>query len=92
MKTIRLLATIGLTLLICSSALAADWTNWRGPERNGVSREVGLPDDIDDVLWKKDDVSCRSTPIVMNGKVYLVSRIGEGAEERERVVCLDAKT
>jgi len=71
---------------------ANDWTNWRGPEKNGVSRETGLPSDIDDVLWSKNDVSCRSTPIVMNDKVYIVSRIGEGADEQERVVCMDART
>ncbi len=78
-------------LFLSCQALAAEWTNWRGPERNGVSREAGLPDDVEDVLWKKTDVSCRSTPIVMNEKVYIVSRIGEGVNEQERVVCMDAK-
>lgn len=77
--------------LLTAPILASDWTNWRGPERNGVSRETGLPSDLEDVLWMKKDVSCRSAPIVMNDKVYLVSRIGEGADEQERVVCLDAK-
>ncbi|MDA7979709.1 MAG: PQQ-binding-like beta-propeller repeat protein, partial [Pirellulales bacterium] len=71
---------------------ANDWTNWRGPERNGVSRETGLPADLEDVLWMKKDVSCRSTPIVMNDKVYVVSKIGEDADEQERVVCMDAQT
>lgn len=84
--------TAAVVLLASSSAIAGDWTNWRGPERNGVSRESGLPDSFDDVLWMKKDVSCRSTPIVMNGKIYIISRVGEGAEEQERVVCMDAKT
>ena len=75
-----------------ATVVANDWTNWRGPEKNGVSREVGLPADVDDVLWMKKDVSCRSTPIVMNDKVYVVSKIGEGPDEQERVVCMDAKT
>ena len=79
-------------LLVSSAAIADDWTNWRGPQRNGVSGETGLPDSFDDVLWMKEDVSCRSTPIVMNGKVYIISRVGEGAEEQERVVCMDAKS
>ena len=79
-------------IMIPTALWANDWTNWRGPEKNGVSRETGLPSDIDDVLWMKKDVSCRSTPIVMNDKVYVVSRIGEGADEQERVVCMDAKT
>lgn len=78
--------------LLAVPLVANDWTNWRGPEKNGVSRETGLPDDLEDVLWMKKDVSCRSTPIVMNDKVYLVSKIGEGADEQERIVCMDAKT
>ncbi|MCG8651772.1 MAG: hypothetical protein MI861_18170, partial [Pirellulales bacterium] len=86
------LTAIALMLLNNCTATAADWTNWRGPERSGVSRETNLPDDLDNVLWKKDDVSCRSTPIVMDDKVYVVSRIGEDADEQERVVCMDAKT
>ncbi|MEM9826038.1 MAG: PQQ-binding-like beta-propeller repeat protein [Planctomycetota bacterium] len=92
MKFLPKLIVFASLLTLGSQACAADWVNWRGPERNGVSREKGLPDDMEDVLWKKEDVSCRSTPIVMNGKVYVVSRIGEGADEQERVVCMDAKT
>jgi outer membrane protein assembly factor BamB len=83
---------IALVMLSTAPLFANDWTNWRGPEKNGVSRETGLPADLEDVLWKKTDVSCRSTPIVMNDKVYIVSKIGEGADEQERVVCMNAKT
>lgn len=83
---------IACVVLSTTPLFSNDWTNWRGPEKNGVSRETGLPSDVDDVLWMKKDVSCRSTPIVMNDMVYLVSRIGEGADEQERVVCLDAKS
>ncbi|MEM7477747.1 MAG: PQQ-binding-like beta-propeller repeat protein [Planctomycetota bacterium] len=87
------LAVSTLTMLVVASAsVADDWTNWRGPNRDGVSTEKNLPDDVNDVLWMKKDISCRSTPIVMNGKVYIISRTGEGEQEQERVVCMDAKT
>ncbi len=86
------LSMITYMTLLAAPLLANDWTNWRGPESNGVSRESGLPGDLDDVLWMKNDVSCRSTPIVMNDKVYIVSKIGEDSDEQERVVCMDAKT
>ena len=89
----KLSVVLFATLVLCAgSVFAGDWTNWRGPEKNGVSRETELPSDIDDVLWMKKDVSCRSTPIVMNDKVYAVSRIGEDADEQERVICMDART
>ncbi|MFK7735482.1 MAG: PQQ-binding-like beta-propeller repeat protein [Pirellulaceae bacterium] len=90
-RMLRIAASLSF-LLTSSVCLATDWSNWRGPLKTGVSLETGLPDNFDEVLWMKKDVGCRSTPIVMNDKVYIVSRIGEGAEERERVVCMDAKT
>ncbi|MEM8913222.1 MAG: PQQ-binding-like beta-propeller repeat protein [Planctomycetota bacterium] len=88
----RRIVGLVVVLLFGCNASAAEWSHWRGPQQNGVSLETGLPDDLDDVLWKKTDVSCRSTPIVMNDKVYVVSRIGEDAHEQERVVCMDART
>ncbi|MEX0820226.1 MAG: PQQ-binding-like beta-propeller repeat protein [Pirellulaceae bacterium] len=76
-----------------------DWTYWRGPELNGVSRETGLVDDIDlrddseMIEWKRDDLGGRSTPIVMNGKLYTIVRAEPGtAREGEKVVCVDALT
>lgn len=92
MRDIRRFVVIGVLLFACRPTVAAEWTSWRGPEQNGVSRETSLPEKLDDVLWMRDDVSCRATPIVMNGHVYLVNRVGEEAMEQERVVCLDART
>ncbi|MEX2174648.1 MAG: PQQ-binding-like beta-propeller repeat protein [Pirellulaceae bacterium] len=77
-----------------------DWTYWRGPEYNSISRETGLPDTIDpeggegsNLSWKRDDLGGRSTPIVMRGKLYMILRADPGtATEGERVVCIDAAT
>jgi outer membrane protein assembly factor BamB len=74
-----------------------DWPNWRGPEQNGISRETGLIDhwdlEGDNVLWKKDALGSRSTPIVMRGKVYTICRHEPGtSREQEKVVCADAAT
>ncbi|MFP6648604.1 MAG: PQQ-binding-like beta-propeller repeat protein, partial [Pirellulaceae bacterium] len=76
-----------------------DWTYWRGPEFTGTSfLESDLIGDWDprggegsNVSWKRDDLGGRSTPIVMNGRLYLMCRVDpESATEGERVVCLDA--
>ena len=77
-----------------------DWTFWRGPSYNGTSLETGLIDDWDPkggegshVSWKRDDLGGRSTPIVMNGRLYLLGRAeAETPREGERVICLDAVT
>jgi len=93
----------------CPPAMAADgdpldWPHWRGPEGNSISRETGLPDTINpngkpgsgdgsNLLWKRDDLGGRSTPIVMRGKLYTILRANPGTPtEGERVVCIDAAT
>lgn len=90
-------------LTLCEGSRGADaldWTYWRGPESTGVSRETGLIDNWDpaggdgsNVVWKRPDCGSRSTPIVMNGKVYFLAGIDPHTpREGERVVCLDANT
>ena len=74
-----------------------DWPSWRGPEQNGISREVGLAYEWDpkgkNLLWRKPEFATRSTPIVMRGKLYTLCRSEpETPREGERVVCLDAAT
>ncbi|MBA2113373.1 outer membrane protein assembly factor BamB family protein [Bremerella alba] len=83
-----------------SEADPQDWLFWRGPEFNGISRATGLPDSWDpeggegsNVLWKRDDLGTRSTPVVMNGKLFMLAAAEQGTpREGERVVCVDAKT
>jgi outer membrane protein assembly factor BamB len=90
------LLSCGFTLGV-NTAGAHDWTCWRGPEQNGVARDKELPgsfstdlkDPNSNLIWKVP-YGCRSTPIVMNGRVYLNNRAGEGIHEQERVMCLDA--
>lgn len=89
-----------LLLAIASAAEAADpldWPMWRGPEMNGISREKGLPDTWspkgENLLWMKPEYATRSTPIVLNNKLYFVCRSEpESTKEGEKTVCLDAKT
>ncbi|MFO0948375.1 MAG: PQQ-binding-like beta-propeller repeat protein [Planctomycetota bacterium] len=74
-----------------------DWPNWRGPEHNGMSREVGLVDswspDGENLLWKNEELGGRSTPIVMRGKLYNIVSADPGTPiEGEKVVCVDAAT
>ncbi|MBA4031228.1 MAG: pyrrolo-quinoline quinone [Planctomyces sp.] len=64
---------------------------------NGISRAKNLPatwsPDGENVLWKNDELAGRSTPIVMNGKLYsLVRHKPATLEEAEKVICVDAAT
>ncbi|MCP5113817.1 MAG: serine/threonine protein kinase, partial [bacterium] len=57
-----------VALLILTPAMAVDWTDWRGPNRDGVSPEESLPEswspDGENLLWKAPYPG-RSAPIVV---------------------------
>jgi len=84
-------------VLLCTvaGAWAGDWPHWRGIEQQGVSNETGLPEtwspEGQNLLWEAP-VGCRSTPLVLNGRVYVISRVGEDKTQQERVVALDLDT
>lgn len=69
------------------------WLAWRGPEQSGVSRETGLPDQVDPekALWVADFPG-QSTPVIANGKLYIMGYLGEGPDLQEGVACFDAET
>jgi outer membrane protein assembly factor BamB len=88
-RLIPLVLTLGVFLP--SAASAADWSFWRGPEQNGISRDKDLPDKFDgNVLWSAP-VGGITTPIVQNGRIYFITRTGDKVTEQERVVCLNEK-
>jgi outer membrane protein assembly factor BamB len=73
----------------------SDWTDWRGPARDGISLEKGLPTRWspkgENLAWKAP-YGGRSAPIVMGGRVFLFNSAGEGTTMQERVMCLNADT
>ncbi len=95
--------TLSITAMHC--AVAADqqsmeWPNWRGPQQNRVSTEKNLIESWDpeggpegNLVWKNPELGSRSTPIVMNGKLFTIVRDQPGTSvESEMVVCVDAAT
>jgi outer membrane protein assembly factor BamB len=73
--------------LVAGSAQAADWPQWRGPNRNGITSEgVGAwpPTEI----WRKDVGDSWASVAVSNGRVYAQGDI----MYQIRIRCLDAAT
>jgi outer membrane protein assembly factor BamB len=72
-----------------------DWPEMRGPNRDGVSRETGLPErwalNGENFLWRAP-YGGRSAPIVMGNRIYVQNPAGRDADLQERVMCLDADT
>src|SRR5256885_127113 len=60
---------------------AADWPQWRGPRRTGISQETGLlkewPQDGPKQLWRQGDIGDGyATPSVVGSRLYLLSNRG----------------
>jgi outer membrane protein assembly factor BamB len=95
----KLLATLLVFLTWSANLPAENWSHWRGPEQNGVSRDRDMPEKFNatnpkaensNVIWKVP-YGGRSTPIIQNGRVYIINKDGEGLHEQERVMCFDEK-
>jgi outer membrane protein assembly factor BamB len=85
-------------LLLCafaSIALANEWPQWRGPDRDGVWRETGVIEQFEEpqlpIVWRAEISSGYSGPTVANGLVYVTDRLVE-PKQSERVHCFDAMT
>ena len=94
MKPTRLFLFAVTVAVLTLSLQAADWPQWRGPERNGISQETGFlkewPKDGPKLLWKLDDLGAGySTPAVVAGRIYLQTNTkddesDQGDEEQQR--------
>lgn len=75
----------------CLTVSAENWPEWRGPDRNGVSREKNLPTKwsaTENVKWKVAlPEPGNSTPIVWGDKIFLTQPLE--AEGKRQVVCFD---
>ncbi|HEV2860918.1 MAG TPA: PQQ-binding-like beta-propeller repeat protein [Pyrinomonadaceae bacterium] len=83
-------------ILSVSPAVASDWPQWRGPVRDGTSREGGLlkqwPAGGPKLLWQVDDIGDGySTPVVVGSRVYLMSNRGMDNEFVQALSIQDGK-
>ena len=80
-----------LLLLFALTLRAADWPQFLGPSRNGVSTaNVNLqwPKDGPKVLWEMKVGEGFSAPVIANQRLVLFHRVGD----KERLDCVDART
>ena len=76
-----------------NAAQAHGWLSWRGPQQNGASLEKNLPDRVmvKEALWVADFPG-QSTPVIANGKLYIMGYLGTGPDMQEGITCFDAET
>ncbi|MBT3374972.1 MAG: PQQ-binding-like beta-propeller repeat protein [Lentisphaerae bacterium] len=98
MTMIWTLRVVSLVALLSFSSRGADWPQYRGPERSGVSRETGLarawPESGPTVTWTLELGRGYGSPAVRGNEVYILDRpTGKPADQREDVLrCLDLDT
>lgn len=94
------LALLPALTTVAHAADPLDWPNWRGPNHNNTSDEANLPESWNprggegsNLVWKSEALASRSTPVVMNGRLYTLARAEPGTElEGEKVICADPET
>jgi outer membrane protein assembly factor BamB len=79
-----------VALLVCSTlALAGDWPQWLGPNRDGSSPEKVVPwKQAPKVLWRKPVGEGNSSAVIANGRVFVHAKVKD--KNREEVVAFDA--
>jgi outer membrane protein assembly factor BamB len=93
-KTLLSFAVLFLFLSINIVAqTAGDWPQWRGPNRDGISKETGLlkqwPADGPPLVWKAAGAGRGySTMSIANGRIYTMGLRGD----REYVIAFDVST
>ncbi len=94
-KIMYLLAVAAVVWAAPVPGAVTGWLSWRGPGQHGVSGQAGLPAKIalkgENHLWTADFPG-KSTPVIANGKLYIVGYLGKGADLQEGVACFDAET
>lgn len=89
----RLLHGFVISLTAATVAVAVDWPEWRGPNRDGISSETGLleswPEGGPPLLWKARGLGAGFASFaVSGGKVFTQGQI----EGRQFLIALDEKS
>jgi outer membrane protein assembly factor BamB len=89
-ELMRSLQATNLEVALPAPDLPGEWPQWRGPRRDGISRESGLNWDWTNskpaVAWRTPIGAGYSSVIVSGGRLYTQDR----QAKNERVLCLSA--
>ena len=83
-----------LTLAVANPAPEADWPQWRGPLRNGLSSETGLlkqwPEKGPTMNWAIANLGeGYGSPALRGDRIYVQGTSGAGSDAKSTVFCLN---
>jgi len=80
-------------ILKTSRSPARGWLSWRGPQQNGSSLEKkSAPPPLIRRTALGRGFSRQSTPVIANGRLYIMGYLGDGADLQRASTCFDAET
>lgn len=87
-------ALLAALFLVVSPGFGDDWPQWRGPNRDEISKETGLKKnwskDPPKLLWTYRDAGRGySGPSIVDGKLYIT---GSRKDVKDSLICIDANT
>jgi outer membrane protein assembly factor BamB len=98
MRSIRFTSVLGAAVILCAAVAASaqtggEWPQWRGANRDGISKETGLlkqwPEGGPPLAWKASGAGMGySTVAVSKGRLYTLGLRGD----KEYVIAFDAGT
>jgi outer membrane protein assembly factor BamB len=91
----RIMAVLCFCICMATAVMADDWSQWRGPGRDGIWSEQGVIDSFTTpalpIKWRVPVGPGYNGPTVAQGRVFVMDRVTQ-PREQERVLCLDART
>ncbi|MHC4994513.1 MAG: PQQ-binding-like beta-propeller repeat protein [Planctomycetota bacterium] len=91
------ISSLPLLLALATSALAEDWPDFRGANRDGLWNDTNLISDFDTeslkkrLSWETPIGPGYAQPTIADGRVYVTDRLTQ-PKQVERVHCLDEQT
>ena len=85
----NLLRAFAVVAIIAPTAVAADWPQWLGAKRDGGTAEAVEPwKEAPKVAWKAKIGVGFSTPVIVDGRVFVHARVN--GKEREEMIAFAA--
>src|SRR5262249_34831828 len=85
------LASAAAALFVAAAGRADDWQQWRGPNRDGVWSETGIPEKFPreglKARWRAPVGPGWSSPVIVQGRVYVTDSELRRPKAKERVLC-----
>jgi len=85
------LTAILITCMLAAQAVALDWSNWRGPDRNNISPETNWTEKWPDAgpreIWRADVQLGFGSMVVSEKRIFT---LGHDGEKTVTLYCLDA--